>query len=159
MLWLLEVMSMNAPHPIVQDVLDQAAGIHIVLRRADYVARLTRLGQWLDLSNADGDNMARDEESRLRIMRAELDPDGSLWAKHAPLRFQDKHTIHTFKDFTGNSPVTVEWARLPKGPQVIAVVVETTRGPKTIHNDLSAEALARYQAKCEEIASREEVSA
>lgn len=137
----------------------QAPEVHPVLRRADYVSRLRRLGCIAEVSDSLGDNMARDEEGRLRILRAELDPDGSLWAKHAPLRFQDKHPIHTFKDFTGNSPVTIEWARLPKGPTVIAVVVETTRGPKTIHQDLNAEALARYQAKCEEIAKREVVPA
>jgi hypothetical protein len=133
--------------------------VHPILRRADYIARLLRLGCLATVSDSLGDNNARDEEGRLRILRAEIDPDGSLWAKHAPLRFQDKHLVNTFKDFTGTSPVTIEWARLPKGPTVIAVVVETNRGPKTFHADLSPEALARYQAKCEEIASCEEVPA
>jgi uncharacterized protein (DUF58 family) len=132
--------------------------IPLPMRRAEYVSRLARLGFFFEHGGAC-DHMARDEVARLKLIRAEIDADGDLWNKHAPLRFQDKYPIHTFCDFTGHSPVTVEWVRYPQGPKVIAVVVETNRGPKTIHQDLNAEALARYQAKCEEIASREEVAA
>jgi hypothetical protein len=151
--WPREVLAMNAPHPIIQGVLDQAANVHPVLRRADYVARLCRLGCIATVSDSLGDNSARDEEQRLRILRAEIDPDGALWAKHAPLRFQDAYAVHTFMDFTDTAPVTVEWVRYPHGAKVTAVVVDTVGGPKTIHNELSIGALARYQLKAEGLAA------
>ena len=141
-------------HPAVAQALNAASGIPVQLRRADYVSRLTRLGHWCELHEAYGDNMARDEEGRLRLMRDELDPDGELWNKHAPIQFRDAYEVRTFKDFTGACPVTVEWVLYPQGAKVVAVVVETAAGPKTIHTELSIGALARYQLQAEQLASK-----
>jgi hypothetical protein len=139
--------------PVIAEVLNKAAEIPEQILRIDYVARLTRLGWWCDLSTADDSNMARDEEQGLRILRERVDPTGELWNKHAPMRFQDAYTVHTFMDFTDTAPVTVEWVRYPAGAKVIAVVVDTVGGPKTIHNELSIGALARYQLKAEGLAA------
>lgn len=124
------------------------------LRRADYVSRLARLGWWFDVGDTGCDQMGRDELERLKLIRADIDPDGELWNKHAPPRFQDAYEVRTFKDFTGACPVTVEWALYPQGAKVVAVVVETAAGPKTIHTELSIGALARYQLQAEQLASK-----
>jgi hypothetical protein len=139
--------------PVIAEVLNKAAAIPAEFLRADYVARLARLGLWCDLGDVGDSHMARDEEGRLRILRAQIDPTGELWNKHAPMRFRDCHEVRMFKDFTDACPVTVEWVLYPQGAKVIAVVVDTVGGPKTIHNELSIGALARYQLKAEGLAA------
>lgn len=138
-------------HPVMAEAISRAAAIPTQLRRADYVARLARLDRYVDLG-PECSHMVRDEEQRLRLVRAEIDPTGELWNKHAPIQFRDASQVHTFIDFTGTCPVTVEWVQHPTGVQVIAVVVEHAQGPKTIHQDLSIAALSRYQLQAETLA-------
>lgn len=59
------------------------------VRRANYVGALLR-ADWL-FEMSDDQRVWRagvDELQRLRTERAVVDPDGSLWAKHAPPEFR-----------------------------------------------------------------------
>lgn len=53
--------------------------------------------------------------------------------------------IHTFHTFAGNFPATVEWQLIAGEPTVTAVYIShATRGPCSVHPDLSEAIMAEY---------------
>lgn len=151
----------NGMHPVFAGILAQAASVPVQIECALYVARLRKMDWGFEQSSC-GDTYRRSkaEFAALKDLRDRLDPGHELWNRHAPEWVHVAQPIRTFKDFTGKAPVVVEWMHTPLGPRVIAVVVETSDGPHSIQDDLSAAALKRYQEKVERLADkRAEVAA
>jgi hypothetical protein len=142
-------------HPLFSSILASAAQVPEQVARAEYVSRLTKMDWAFEIAD-DGAvyRKGRAELSDMMKLRESIDADHQLWNRHAPSRYRTVQDVCTFQDFAGNAPATVEWIAGYSGPLVIAVVVDTTGGPRSIHNDLSRDALARYQAKAEQIAAQ-----
>jgi hypothetical protein len=138
---------MGNMHPLFSSILDSAAQAPIQIERAAYVSRLIRMDWSFEFAD-DGAvyRQGKAELAALMAIREAIDADHALWNKHAPHQYMVLKDVHSFKDFTGNAPVTVEWIAGESGPVVIAVVVETPSGPRSIQQDIKPEALARYQA-------------
>jgi hypothetical protein len=146
---------MSCLHPIFASILASAEQAATQIERTQYVSRLAKMDWAFEMAD-DGAvyRKGRAELADLMKLREAIDADHQLWNRHAPSRYRTVQDVCTFQDFAGNAPATVEWIAGYSGPLVIAVVVDTTGGPRSIHNDLSRDALARYQAKAEQIAAQ-----
>lgn len=139
-------------HPVFAEIIASAAAMPAQVERAAYVSRLLKM-DWAYAQSDDGAvyRAGVSELAALKELRARLDPGHEIWNRHAPEWAHEQQAVHTFRDFTGNAPVVVEWVSTELGPRVIAVVVETAGGPHAITADLSSAALDRYQRQAEAI--------
>jgi len=147
-------------HPTFNAILAGVQAMPVQIARAQYVGRLAAF----DWTHEQADDMSvvrrgRAELAELRKLREQLDPDHALWNRHAPEWMHTVTTVHTFKDFTGKAPVTVEWVATIHGPRVIAVVVETPQGPCAIQEALRPEVMDRYQEKANRLGASVRVQA
>lgn len=142
-------------HPVFAGILAQAAAVPLQIERAQYVARLRKMDWGFEQSSCgETYRRAKAEFAALKALRDRIDPGHDLWNRHAPEWVHVAQPVRTFVDFTGCLPVTVEWMHTALGPRLIAVVVDTTAGPHAIQQDLSPEALKRYQEKVERAAAK-----
>lgn len=67
--------------------------------------------------------------------------------------------IHAFHSFVGNCPATVEWQHVAGEPTVTAVYIShATRGPCSVHQDLSPDALAEFDRMARVCAKNKETT-
>lgn len=97
---------------------------HDAITRSLYVSRLIRMDWQFEHAEGDTYQRGRAELAALKIIRAQIDADCTIWNRYAPPIYRVNNTIRTFTDFAGDVPVTVEWCVTLGEPHILAVVVD-----------------------------------